>query len=611
MTPVPSEPVARFLSRLQNVTTTGSQWKASCPCRNDDHNPSLSVGMGANGEVLVNCHKGMCDAQKIFESVGLDLAKDGFMPKDGYSDRPWNQPTKLNVPKKAPVVQAEPKPKTKRKLVKTYDYCDEQGNLLFQKLRYIHEDGSKSFMHRRPDPDKPGDYLFNLTDTRKVLYRLPELLKAIEQNETVWLVEGEKDADTMFDKVQQVATTSTNGAGSWSPDYTIVLASAKEVLIIADNDDVGKAHAIRVRDEINAAGGTASVWVSKHAKDVTDHVEAGYELTVEHMDELAAYTGPEMDQEEVPEQGPDDYEEEVESPETKLIEEISAILSSDKLTLTQKMSRINFAANSLMQVSFDDYGRTVNWQEFLLEEENDSYDWVIPGLLEKQERVIVVAAEGVGKTMLARQVAISCAAGLHPFTFQPMRPIRTLTIDLENPARIIRRTSRTIMENAIRMAHARTVDAHLHIHPSGLDLASTKDRIFVEQLVEKVQPQLICLGPLYKAYVDNGSLTSEALAVEVAKFLDHIRDAYGCALWLEHHAPLGASSATRELRPFGSSVWSRWPEFGISITPDPLNPEGYVYDVKHFRGARDKRAWPIKMKRSLRLPFEVIEFMKE
>lgn len=607
-----SEPVAKILSRLNNVREANGQWMASCPCRSDDDTPSLAVKVGDQDEALVYCHKGLCDATKIFQSCGLDLAKDGFV-RDRDSDFQPRQ--KQAKPVQAASVTPVSVPKQKRKLVKVYKYEDEDGNLLYEKLRYQYEDGKKSFAHRRPNLDKPGDYHYNLNDTRKVLYRLPEVIKAIANNEEVWLVEGEKDADTMLEMFGIPATTMTNGANSWQADYTMTLAAAAAVCIIADNDDPGKKHAITVRDEIIAAGGSATVFVSKHAKDISDHVAMGYAIDEENMYELQSYDGDESFEEPVQEEMElsDEEKNEVDEvkPEDKLLEQIQQIVSSERLSLQQKLSRITHAASSFTTASFEDYGRTVNWQEFLLETESDNYEWVIPGLLEKQERVIVVAAEGVGKTMLARQVAIACAAGLHPFTFQPMPAIRTLTIDLENPARIIRRTSRTIMEQSIRLSHAKSVDAHLHIHPSGLDLTSAKDRAFVEQLVDKIRPELICLGPLYKAYVDNGSLTSEALAVEVAKYLDYIRDVYGCALWLEHHAPLGASNATRELRPFGSSVWSRWPEFGIAITPDPVNPEGYVYDVKHFRGARDKRAWPTKMKRSLRLPFEVLEFMKE
>jgi len=254
-------------------------------------------------------------------------------------------------------------------------------------------------------------------------------------------------------------------------------------------------------------------------------------------------------------------------------------------------------------------GRLVNWQEFLQEAEDDSYDWVIPGILERSERVMVVAAEGVGKTMLARQVAICAAAGIHPFTFQKIPPVRTLTVDLENPERIIRRTSRSIMLQAMKHSGAKHVDAHMLMKPDGLDLTSTKDRVLLESYIETIKPQLICMGPMYKSFVDSGTRTSEALAIEVAKYLDMIRDVYGVTLWLEHHAPLG-SMGSRDLRPFGSSVWSRWPEFGLALTPDPTNPGGYVYNVGHFRGARDQRDWPKQMARGTDWPFVVLEFSK-
>jgi len=76
-----------------------------------------------------------------------------------------------------------------------------------------------------------------------------------------------------------------------------------------------------------------------------------------------------------------------------------------------------------------------------------------------------------------------------------------------------------------------------------MDLTKAADRALIEQTIERVRPQLICLGPLYKAFEDNGTRTSEALAVEVAKYLDMIRDVYKCALWLEHHAPLWLNRA--------------------------------------------------------------------
>ena len=257
-----------------------------------------------------------------------------------------------------------------------------------------------------------------------------------------------------------------------------------------------------------------------------------------------------------------------------------------------------------------DFGRLVDWSTFVNEGGDDSYDWVIDELIERGERVMVVAAEGVGKTMLARQVAILSGCGIHPFTYQKMKQIRTLTIDLENPERIIRRTSSAILQTAMARGYTKSPTAKLLVKPSGLDLLKPEDRMVLETAIEQSEPELLVMGPLYKAFIDPGGRTSEAVAVEVARYLDHVRETYKCALWLEHHAPLGESMSNRQMRPFGSAVWSRWPEFGISLTPDLTAGAPHIYDVRHFRGARDERPFPTKIRRGKLFPFEVVEYAK-
>ncbi len=157
------------------------------------------------------------------------------------------------------------------------------------------------------------------------------------------------------------------------------------------------------------------------------------------------------------------------------------------------------------------------------------------------------------------------------------------------------------------MSHTKNHQSHLLVKPQGLDLLRLDDRAVLEEHLENIQPDILIMGPLYKAFLDPGGRTSEAVAIEVARYLDTIRDVFKCALWLEHHAPLGTSMTSRELRPFGSAVWSRWPEFGVSLQPD-MTGMPYHYDVRHFRGARDERQWPTRIKRGKRFPFEVVEF---
>ena len=571
-----------FLSRLVGVKSSSSGWEARCPCRDDDKNPSLSVAEDVNGTVLVHCHRGNgCGVEKICASVGLK-------PADLY-------PVKIEK-------KERPQEKEKLTLVKEYDYLDENGELLFQKLRYVNQWGVKTFRQRKPSEN--GEWVYALGDTPKILYNLPYIIQAKEADVPIWLVEGEKDADTLMD-MGIVATTAPGGAGKWLDINTQSLAGAT-VEIVADNDSVGKAHAIHVCEQLRKAGCNATIFISPYAKDVTDHIEAGHSL-----DELE-YFEPSEFVEEIQE-----AEQEIEQEKDKgqeILDRLSKILDNGELNTLQKIVKASTIISSFSSDQAPDPGRLVEWQSFLAETDDDTYDWIIPGLLEKSERVIVVAAEGVGKTMLARQIAICSMWGIHPFTYQSMDQVRTLTIDLENPERIIRRTSRAIGAAAANRAKMyRKVSSptgSLVVKPDGLDLLKASDRLIIEEHIEKTNPQLVVIGPLYKAFVDPGGRTSESVAVEVAKYLDYLRTTYGCALWMEHHAPLGSSMSTRDLRPFGSAVWSRWPEFGISLTPDFAATTPYVYDVRHFRGARDERHWPTKITRGKEFPFQVIEFAK-
>lgn len=611
MTTVPSEETENFLGLLDGVRRAGSGWVARCPCRNDDSNPSLSVGQGADGRVLVTCHRGMsCNVEEICAAVGLNVA-DLMPPKDDFEKnyRAENRP--VPAPKKIEQKQSTPKPiepPKKQTLVATYDYTDENGVLLFQKLRYVDEDGKKTFRQRKPDGN--GAWEYSLGDIPKVLYNLPAVISAKTYSAPIWVVEGEKDADTLIE-AGFIATTMPGGAGKWLEIHTEPLAG-NLVEIIADNDEVGLRHALDVQQKLNEAGCDAQVWVCPSHKDITDHLSAG-----KSIDELMPYE--EYAQANPPQVSEDGFNEvepalpildDEASPEGLALLKLRELLEREDLNTKQKIAKSNLILATATVSHTLDTGRLVHWNDFLLETEGDSYEWAIPGLIERGERVIVVAAEGVGKTMLARQVALLSAAGIHPFSFQPMKPIKTLTVDLENPDRIIRRTGRSIAMQAMSHGRVSRLNAELLTRPSGMDLLKASDRAILEDTLDRVRPELVCIGPLYKAFLDPGGRTSESIALEVAKYLDTIRTIYKCALWIEHHAPLGTSMTSRDLRPFGSAVWSRWPEFGISLQPDPTALGAYVYDVRHFRGARDERQWPTKMKRGVRFPFEVIEWSK-
>lgn len=553
--------ITDILSRLNGVKGGDGQWSARCPCRNDDNNPSLSVAE-ENGRILMHCHRGSgCDVFKICESIGISVAE--IMPDD-----PQPQKTKSGLT-----------------LVATYDYIDKDGQLLFQKLRYLDENGKKTFRQRRPKDG--GGWEYELAGTPRILYNLPAVLLAKENKQPILVVEGEKDVDTLT-QLGITATTMPGGAGKWLDIHTEALSGAT-VDVIADNDEVGRDHAAKVTQALLDAGCDVASFVCPSAKDITDHLRAGGTVT-----ELVPLESSPV----IPERDSRD----------DAIDAISDLLSSDAKS-AEKLVRIRMIANGSATDMPLDQGRLVFWPEFIREKDDNNFDWVIPGLLERSERVILVAAEGVGKTMLARQVSILSSCGLHPFSFQPIKPVRTLFVDLENPERIIKRISRKIFNEALKLSPLTDEpQAHLFMKPAGLNLLNAGDRALLEKRLEETKPELLCIGPLYKSFVDPGGRTSEAVAIEIAKYFDDIRTAYKCALWIEHHAPLGSTMATRDLRPFGSAVWSRWPEFGIALHPAIGAP--FTYDVKHFRGARDERPWPSVIARGRQFPFETISFLE-
>lgn len=162
-----------------------------------------------------------------------------------------------------------------------YDYVDEDGKLLFQSKRYYNAKGKKCFAQQRPNG--VGGWINSLDDrdnniyTRRVLYRLPELLAADEQ-EIVFLCEGEKDVDRLI-SLLFVATTNPLGAakGKWRDEYSSSLAG-RHVAILEDNDDTGRSHCQEVAQALAGIAASNKIirlpGLLEHG-DVSDWLDAG------------------------------------------------------------------------------------------------------------------------------------------------------------------------------------------------------------------------------------------------------------------------------------------------------------------------------------------------
>jgi len=383
-----------------------------------------------------------------------------------------------------------------------------------------------------------------------------------------------------------VATCNPGGAGKWLPIHSEALSGA-QVCVIGDNDRAGKLHVKDVLGSLEQHGVHVKkvLQAPEPYKDVTELIEKGGSFN-----DLVPWTPPAYD---------------IEDFETELKE-----LKNSPAEYKVKVSRLQRAVQRLTINDIEDRPEVLNWKQWLDENTNDDYDWLVEGLLERRDRVIIVAREGAGKSMIARQLALMLACGIHPFNqFKKIKPLRTTTIDLENPDKIIRRKSRDIMDLAVNISARHNganfrPEASIVMKPSGVNLLSPKGQAEIEEIIAETEPDILFMGPLYKSFIDPGGRSAEAVATEIAMFFDRMRMTYDCALWLEQHAPLG-SEGSREMRPFGSAVWSRWPEFGLTLTAEPTEPG--IYNLGSFRGMRDERDFPTRLRRggSGNFPFVV------
>jgi hypothetical protein len=267
--------IDEFVSQLEGVKKNGAGFVARCPAH-DDHTPSLSVSHGDKGLVL-HCHAG-CTAEAVVAAMGREMS-DLF-----------DEPAEA---------------KAERLIVKTYDYTDERGEFLYQVVRF----SPKGFAQRRPDGS--GGWLWKLGDVRRVLYKLPDVLAAVEAGEPIYMVEGERDVETLVEKASVAATTNPGGAGKWRSEYGPVFRGAT-VVVVADTDETGRKHAREVVASLTPV--TASVELVEPAagKDATEHFAAGLGLEdflpVALTEPGRVRTYPEILTEYARERSQDDYE---------------------------------------------------------------------------------------------------------------------------------------------------------------------------------------------------------------------------------------------------------------------------------------------------------------
>lgn len=433
-----------------------------------------------------------------------------------------------------------------------YPYHLPDGTLSYEVLRVPTEGGKKRFFQRRPDPTSQRGRAWNLEGVTRVPYRLPEVIKAVQAGMTIHIAEGEKCVHALLKVIGEgeEATTNSGGAEKWRDEYGHWFSGAN-VIIYADSDDTGRVHARDVRQNLIDHGCIVTIKEAPPAvmpgggtvHDVADHIAAGFGL--------------------------------------------------DALLETTPDSAVQRARTA------------VDWLDITKRDEH-KFEFVIPGVLARGERLLLVGYEGHGKSLFCRQIAACLASGIHPFTLRPIEPRRVLYIDAENhPGQVLGDWKRLAH---ICTEHGNPQPGYLNVleeWDSTIDLATRPGKLWLKERVNAYRPELIVLGPLKNLVQDN--LSSHETVNGLRNTINQVRAINEAAVIMEHHAPLRMTGdRVRELRPYGSGLFLGWPDFGYALAPSEV--EGR-YDWKPFRGDRVRgRHWPDGFKwgrrGSLDLPWE-------
>lgn len=234
---------------------------------------------------------------------------------------------------------------------------------------------------------------------------------------------------------------------------------------------------------------------------------------------------------------------------------------------------------------------------------DEPLQWVVPGLLAAGERLLLTGGEGHGKSTLLRQVAFCVAVGIHPLKGHRIPAVPVLVIDVENTRSQVQQGYRA-MRAAAKSRGLADPDENLRIQcrTEGLDLGHRADATWFAETVAADKPALLITGPLYKLHT--GDPNEEKPARAIASAIDRVRARHGVAVLVETHSPYGQEGSKRPGRPYGSSLWARWPEFGLSLRPDGNEGVGLMH-VEHWRGPRSERSWPKSIRRGGEWPWTV------
>ena len=498
-----------ILSRLSLVKRQGKgQYTALCPCH-DDHRPSLAIKEGDKG-VVMSCPVCGADGKAVMQALGLDVRELFYQP-----------------------AQAQRLPQKPRG--EEYLYSDVLKKERFYVWNAQKQGYDKAFCWYHKEQ---GEWKKGKGEGQPPLYKWQNINWARRHGKTVYIVEGEKDVNTLTQKLRLPAVCSPHGAGrgrlekKWLSDYNRLFEGA-DVAILADNDKPGRELARHIARQLLPYARSVKLpdlsfeWEGlKEKGDITDIFESDTPIPGKTLAETVA------------------------------LRLGSLTLTTPCVTPEQPGEQKETEPEQEKQAgSKSKYIR-------LSEVESTAAEWLWYPYIPRGKITLMTADPGTGKTFLSLYLASQVSTG---------RPFYGET-EYREPAAVVYQTAEDGISDTIkpRLEPMRPNFENIYIfneEREALSLSSER----IEEIMRDLSPSLMIFDPL-QAYL--GAAVDMHRANEVRPVLGriaHLAEKYRCAvLFIMHNSK--SSQPTALHRALGSVDIPAVARSMIMLGDDPESP---------------------------------------
>ena len=488
-----------FEARLagQRFSRSGESISARCPFH-DDQRASLSVNLEKG---VYNCHAGcgsggVLDFERRFSDCDIETAWANIAQISGATDQRLFQ----------------------QKPEATYQYYDEERKFIFEKLRYP----GKRFVQRTRGSN--GEWVYKLTNTRRVLYNLPDVIQASD----VAICEGEKDCNNVAalklssPEAKFATTTNFDGAGKWKSEYSPFL-TGKRVVIFEDNDPNGKAHAEQV---------AASVY--PHARHVRIIRLPGLPPKGDVSDWLTNHSADQF------------------------------------LTEIHRTPLWKPTAGQIL----------IQAPQFLTTVSND-IEWLVESVIQRGANGFICSLPKVGKSWLAVDLAISLALGMPWVGFNVPQPVKTALITREDNPALTKWRMRHLLEGKNRTLADLEGRLYVNSREQTPEFRLDKPDLLLSMIAELkvVKPEFVILDVFNVLHGADENDNTEMRAV--VEELSRLQREVGCSVGVIHHFNKQAEgSLTQRLRGAGAIAgWAEW-LIGLEKIPGERDTRKMQFETK-------------------------------